>query len=153
MGAFVDGGPLPPDIGAASRKARLIRTQADSAVARSLSEPAGRRIDARVGSGVLDEMLRLVHAIHALRLEAQDTPDRAPQPGLAPFARALDVQLAAIARGLLSDDLRLSSEYVDLRALADRYTEEAAPGERELSTVIDQIADATNAIDELIAPG
>lgn len=151
--AFVDGGPLPPEIGAASREARLIRTQADSAVARSLSEPARRRIDARVGSGVLDEMLRLVHAIHALRLEAQDEPDRAPQPALAPFARALDVQLSAIARGLLSDDLQLSSEYVDLRALADRYAEEAAPGEHELSIVIDQLADATNAIDELIAPG
>jgi uncharacterized membrane protein YccC len=154
LGAFVDGSPLPPEIGAVSRKARLIRTQADSAVARSLSEPRRRRIDARVGSGVLDEMLRLVHAIHALRLEAQDTPDRAPQPALAPFARALDVQLAAIARGLLSDDLQLSSEYVDLRALADRYTEDTDPthpGERDLSAVIDQIADATNAVDELIA--
>jgi DNA-binding transcriptional ArsR family regulator len=149
----VTGGPLPPDIGAAAREARLLRTQADSAVARSLSEPARRRIDARVGSGVLDEMLRLVHAIHALRLEAQDTPDRPPQPALAPFARALDVQLAAIERGLLSDDLQLSSEYVDLRALADLYTEEAGASERELNAVIDQIADATNAIDELIAPG
>jgi uncharacterized membrane protein YccC len=153
LGAFVDGGPVPPEIGAVSREARLIRTQADSVVARSLSEPARHRIDARVGSGVLDEMRRLVHAIHALRLEAQDTPDRAPQPALAPFARALDVQLAAISRGLLSDDLQLSSEYVDLRALADRYTEDAGPGERELSIVIDQIADATNAVEELIARG
>jgi uncharacterized membrane protein YccC len=153
LGAFVDGGPLPQDIGAVSREARLIRTQADSVVARSLSEPARHRIDARVGSGVLDEMRRLVHAIHALRLEAQDTPDRAPQPALAPFARALDVQLAAIARGLLSEDLQLSSEHVDLRALADHYTEEAEPADRELSIVIDQIADATNAVDELIARG
>jgi hypothetical protein len=125
-------------------------------VARSLAEPARRRIDPRVGSGVLDEMLRLVHAIHVLRLEAQDTPDRAPKPALAPFARALDVQLAAIGRGLLSDDLQLSSEHVDLRALADRFTENinpAHPGERALSALIDQIADATNSIDELIAPG
>lgn len=156
LGAFVNGSPLPPDIGAASRRARLLRTQADSAVARSLSEPARRRIDARVGSGVLDEMLRLVHAVHALRLEAQDTPDRTPQPALAPFARALDVQLAAIARGLLSDELQLSSEHVDLRALADRYTEDIDPdhpAERELGAVIDQIADATNAIEELISRG
>jgi uncharacterized membrane protein YccC len=153
LGAFIDGGPLPPEIGAASREARLLRTQADSAVARSLAEPARRRIDARVGSGVLDEMLRLVHAVHTLRLEAQDAPDRTPQPALAPFARALDIQLGAIARGLLSDELQLSSEYVDLRALADAYTEQAGPGERELTVVIDQIADATNAIDELIAHG
>ena len=153
FGALIAGDPLPPETGAAARQARLARTQADSVVARSLSEPAGRRIDARIGSGVLDEMLRLVHAIHALRLEAEDAPERVPHPGLAPFARALDVQLAAIGRGLLSDDLQLSSEYVDLRELADRYGEEAAPDEREIGAIIDQIADATNSIDELIAPG
>ena len=153
LGALIDGSPPPPEVAAAARRARLARTQADSVVARSLSEPARRRIDARVGSGVLDEMLRLVHAIHALRLEAQDAPDPVPHPALAPFARALDVQLAAIERGLLSDDLRLSSEYVDLRELADRFAEEAEPGEHEIGAIIDQVADATNSIDELISRG
>ncbi|MGH2910654.1 MAG: hypothetical protein ACRDK8_15345, partial [Solirubrobacteraceae bacterium] len=118
------------------------------------SEPARRRIDARVSSGVLDELLRLVHAVHALRLEAQDEPDRAPVPQLQPFARALDVQLAAIARGLLSDDLQLSSEYVDLRSLSDRLAHDAASEpEQALTAIIDELADATNAIDELIARG
>jgi uncharacterized membrane protein YccC len=151
LGALVEGTPLPAQVGAASREARLARTRAASAVGRSLSEPARHRIDARVGSGVLDEMLRLVHAIHTLRLEAHDDRERAPQPGLAPFARALDVQLAAVSRALRSDDLRLSSEYVDLRELADRYTEQAGSDHSELSAVIDEIADATNAIDELVA--
>ncbi|HET9126102.1 MAG TPA: FUSC family protein [Solirubrobacteraceae bacterium] len=152
LGALVEGTPLPAQVGAASREARLARTRAASAVGRSLSEPARHRIDARVGSGVLDEMLRLVHAIHTLRLEAHDDRERAPQPALAPFARALDVQLAAVARALRSDDLQLSSEYVDLRELADRYADRAGPDRSELSTVIDEIADATNAIDELVAP-
>jgi uncharacterized membrane protein YccC len=151
--ALVEGTPLSARVGAASREARLARTRADSTVARSLSEPAAHRIDARVGTGVLDEMLRLVHAIHALRLEAQDDPHREPQPALAPFARALDAQLGAISRALLSDELQLSSEYVDLRALADRYTEEAGETHTELSAVLDEIADATNAIDELVARG
>jgi uncharacterized membrane protein YgaE (UPF0421/DUF939 family) len=154
FGALIDGSPMPERARTLAREARLTRTQAASAVARSLSEPARRRIDARVGSGVLDEMLRLVHAMHALRLEAQDEPDRAPVPALAPFARALDVQLAAISRALLSDDLRLSSEHADLRSLSDRFGQEAA-GEQEqaLAAIVDELADATNAIDELISGG
>lgn len=151
--ALIDGTPMPAEVAGAARRARLLRTQADSVVARSLSEPAGRRIDPRVGPGVLDEMLRLVHAVHALRLEAEDAAEPVPHPALAPFARALDAQLGAIGRGLQSDDLQLSSEYVDLRELADRFAEEAQPRERELGAVIDQVADATNAIDELIARG
>ncbi len=154
LGALIDGAPIPDEARALARRARLTRTQAASAVGRSLSEPARHRIDARVSSGVLDEMLRLVHAVHALRLEGQDEPDRAPVPQLQPFARALDVQLAAIARGLLSDDLRLSSEYVDLRSLSDRLAHDAASEpEQALTAIIDELADATNAIDELIARG
>jgi hypothetical protein len=153
LGALISGSPVPEDAHALSREARLTRTQAESVVARSLSEPERRRIDPRVGSGVLDEMLRFVHTAHALRLEAQDEPDRDPVPGLQPFARALDVQLAAISRGLLSDDLQLSSEYVDLRALSDRFGRDASSEEEQvLTAIIDELADATNAIDELIAP-
>jgi uncharacterized membrane protein YccC len=154
LGALIDGSPLPEEARPIAREARLTRSQAASAVGRSLSEPARRRIDARVSSGVLDEMLRLVHAIHALRLEAQDEPDRRPIPQLQPFARALDMQLAAISRALLSDELQLSSEYVDLRALSDRFGRDAASEpEQALAAIIDEIADATNAIDELIARG
>ncbi|HLI59454.1 MAG TPA: FUSC family protein [Solirubrobacteraceae bacterium] len=153
--ALIDGVPVPDRAARASaREARLARAQATAAVGRSLSEPARRRIDARVGSGVLDEMLRLVHAMHALRLEAQDEPDRAPLPALQPFARALDVQLAAISRALRSDELRLSSEYVDLRSLSDRFGQDASTEQAQaLAAIVDELADATNSIDELIARG
>jgi hypothetical protein len=153
LGALSSGSSVPEEARTIAREARLTRTQAESVVARSLSEPERRRIDPRVGSGVLDEMLRLVHAVHALRLEAQDEPDRAPLPHLEPFARALDVQLAAISRGLLSDDLQLSSEYVDLRSLSDRFAHDASAEEQGLTAIVDELADATNAIDELIARG
>jgi hypothetical protein len=151
--ALVRGEPLPDDVRTLARAARLARTRADADVARSLSEPPSRRIDARVGPGVLSEMQRLVHAIHVLRLEAQEDSEREPLPRLAPLARAVDVQLAAVARALLTDELQLSSEHVDLRAIGERFAENASPQERRLFGVLDELVDAANSIAELVARG
>ena len=78
-----------------SRRARLARTTAESTVARSLSEPATRRIDAEQSQGMLAAMRRLIQAEHVLRLEVQDerpapTPTRARAAGRGPRRHALE---------------------------------------------------------------
>ena len=72
---------------ALARRARLARTTAESTVARSLSEPSTRRIDASQSQGALAAMRRLVQAAHVLRLDVQDERERRPHPGLRRFRR------------------------------------------------------------------
>ena len=83
-----------------SRRARVARTNAQSTVARSLSEPQTRRIDADQSQGVLAALRRLVQAAHVLRLDAQEDRLRPPLPGLAPLAHDLDTALASIESSL-----------------------------------------------------
>ena len=83
-----------------SRRARVARTNAQSTVARSLSEPQTRRIDADQSQGVLAALRRLVQAAHVLRLDAQEDRLRPPLPGLAPLAHGLDTALASIESSL-----------------------------------------------------
>jgi hypothetical protein len=153
LGALVSGEPLSSDIRAYARAARLARTRAESDVARSLSEPAGHRIDARVGTGMLGELQRLVHAAHALRLDAAEDERRAPLPRLSPLARAVDVQLASVSRALVTPELQLSQEHIDLRQIGERFTENAGPAERALFGVLDELVDAANSVAELVARG
>jgi uncharacterized membrane protein YccC len=83
-----------------SRRARVARTNAQSTVARSLSEPQTRRIDADQSQGVLAALRRLVQAAHVLRLDAQEDRPRLPLPGLAPLAHDVDTALASIESSL-----------------------------------------------------
>ncbi len=151
LGALIAGEPVDERARALARRARLARTRAQADVARSLGEPETHRIDARKGPGILGELLRVVHALHGLRLEAQDMRDRAAMARLAPLARALDVQLAAAARALRTDDLQLSSESVDLRDALERFADGASPPERQLVGLLDELVDATNSVADLLA--
>jgi uncharacterized membrane protein YccC len=151
LGALVDGEPLPESVRSVARTTRLARTRAEADVSRSLGEPVAHRIDARVATAALSDMLRLVQAVHGLRLEAHDDRDRPAFSRLTPLARALDVQLGAISRALMSDDLQLSSEHVDLRALYTQFADSADDAEHELLIALDELVDVVNAIDELIA--
>jgi uncharacterized membrane protein YccC len=151
LGALIHGEPVPEQVRSVARATRLARTRAEADVSRSLGEPVGRRIDARVATAVLSEMLRLVQAVHGLRLEADDDHDRPAFARLAPLARALDVQLGAIARALASDELQLSSEHVDLRTLFTQFADDADADEHELLIALDELVDVINAIDELVA--
>jgi hypothetical protein len=51
----------------------------------------------------------------------------------------------------MSDDLQLSSEHVDLRALYTQFADSADDAEHELLIALDELVDVVNAIDELIA--
>lgn len=83
-----------------SRAARRARTNAESAVARSLSEPTTRRIDPARSQGALGALRRLVQAAHILRLDVSDDRERHPIPPLAPLRRDLDRLLETVERTL-----------------------------------------------------
>ncbi len=133
-----------------SRRVRLARTQAEATVARSLSEPETRRIDAEQSQGALAAMRRLVQAVHVLRLDAQEERSRRPVPALAPLATDLDTFLADV-----DETFRAKPEgplpalaLPDLRARYDEL-ERAAPHDADteaIMTELDEIVDAANGL-------
>jgi uncharacterized membrane protein YccC len=133
-----------------SRRARLGRTSAEATVARSLSEPATRRIDAEQSQGALAAMRRLVQAAHVLRLDVQDEGDRGPLPGLDSLARDLDVQLAGVEAALAprADGPALAPSLPDLRARYQSFAR-SAPHDVEaegLLAELDELVDAANSL-------
>jgi len=139
-----------------ARRARLARTTAESTVARSLSEPATRRIDAEQSQGLLAVMRRLIQAGHVLRLEVQDERPRQPLPGLEPLAADLDAVLTRVEGPLRArtDEANLApaAELPDLR---DRYRAFArsAPDDVRAEGVLDEldeIVDAANSLAVLV---
>jgi uncharacterized membrane protein YgaE (UPF0421/DUF939 family) len=88
--------PDDGEIRVLSRQVRVTRTAAEATVARSLSEPATRRIDAEQSQGMLAATRRLVQAAHVLRLDAQEEQRQRPVPALAPLAGDLDELLGSV---------------------------------------------------------
>ncbi|MBV9607808.1 MAG: FUSC family protein [Solirubrobacterales bacterium] len=138
-----------------SRQARLARTTADAAVARSLSEPATRRIDAEQSQGLLAAMRRLIQAGHVLRLEVQDDGPRQPLPGLEPLAGDLRDLLSRVEGALRTRDPE--RDPAPARALPDlraryrafaRSAPEAAAQEGHLAE-LDEIVDVANSLASL----
>jgi len=133
-----------------SRRARLARTNAESTVARSLSEPATRRIDAEESQAVLAAMRRQMLAAHVLRLDVQDERVRRPLPGVEPLARALD-QLLSNAEATLRarpDERPPARELPDLRECYSEF-ERSAPDDAEVEGVLadlDEVVDAANSL-------
>jgi uncharacterized membrane protein YccC len=140
-----------------SRRARLARTNAEATVARSLTEPATRRIDAAQSEGALAASRRLIQAAHVLRLDVQETTPRQPLPGLEPLATGLDAVLANVGETLASqpDEHPPAQELPDLRG---RYLafERATPSDVDaegLLAELDEIVDAANGLAELVGLG
>lgn len=93
-----------PTLRGRSGAARRARASAETTVARSLAEPAARRIDAAASGRVLDGLRRVSLATHALRAELRDGRPEAPVPELLSLevglSTALDQLVAALeARG------------------------------------------------------
>ena len=133
-----------------SRRARLARTTAESTVARSLSEPATRRIDAEESQAVLADMRRQMQAAHVLRLDVQDERVPRPLPGVEPLARGLDRLLSSVEATLRArpDERSPARELPDLR---ERYAEfeRSAPVGAEVEGLLadlDEVVDAANSL-------
>jgi uncharacterized membrane protein YccC len=139
-----------------SRQLRLARTGAESTVARSLTEPATRRIDAAQSQGTLSAMRRLAQAGHVLRLGAQEAHARSSLPALAPLAAGIDAALTSVEVALRPG----ANEHPPARArplpdLRARYREfeRSAPGELDREGVLDEldeVVDATNGLAALV---
>jgi hypothetical protein len=125
-------------------------------VARSLSEPATRRIDAEQSQGLLAAMRRLIQAGHVLRLEVQDERPRQPLPGLEPLAADLDALLTRVEGPLRArTDEEPPAPEAELPDLRGRYLAFArsAPEEVRSEGVVDEldeIVDAANSLKVLV---
>lgn len=133
-----------------SRRVRLTRTTTEANVARSLSEPATRRIDADQSQGSLAAARRLVLAAHVLRLDAQEDRGRRALPGLEPLAADLDSLLGTVDATLRAGpDLPAHPPALpDLRADYEAL-ERAAPDDADSATVLielDEIVDSANGL-------
>jgi uncharacterized membrane protein YccC len=113
--AFVEGEPVPPArLQSASRATRLARANAEAAVGRSLEEPGSTRIDPSENRGLLAVTLRLVRAIHALRIEAERGATVGASPELDALCDGLRAALGAVADSLAG---RPTDPVEDLRRL------------------------------------
>lgn len=133
-----------------SRGARLARTTAEATVARSLSEPETRRIEADESQSALAAMRRLVQAAHVLRLDAQEDRTRRPLPALAPLAGDLDALLSQVGAALTvgPGERPVAPALPNLRA---RYAafERSARGDgaaEGTSAELDELVDAANSL-------
>ncbi|MGN6872746.1 MAG: FUSC family protein [Solirubrobacteraceae bacterium] len=138
------------------RRARLARTTAESEVARSLSEPATRRIDAEQSQGLLAAMRRLTQAGHVLRLEVQEERLRQPLPGLEPLAADLDAVLTRVEgplRARTDDEAPApDAELPDLRGRYVAFARSAPDDVRSEGVLdeLDEIVDAANSLKVLV---
>lgn len=136
-----------------SRRARLARTRAESTVARSLSEPAQRRIDARRSQALLGSLRRAIQAAHVLRLDVQESRRHQPLPELEPLRTGLD-QLLSVVEQALRDDPAMVRPDAPIPDLRQRFEElQQAVGGRddvpELLTELDELVDAVNGLASL----
>ena len=148
LGAIVDGRP-PTDeqVRPPARAARLARTNADDAVARSLSEPATRRIGREKTRAALAALRRLVEAVHVIRL-AQEEDGREPLYTLGPLAAGLETALQQIAASARSDGTPLGNALPPLRSLYTRFAD-GPDGHRAgaiMLAELDEIVDAVNTL-------
>jgi uncharacterized membrane protein YccC len=133
------------------RRARLARTTAGAMVARSLSEPATRRIDAEQSQGMLAAMRRLIQVAHVLRLEVQDDAPRPPLPGLEPLASDLHTVLSRVEAALRTrpeEQPAPAAPLPDLRAGYRTFARMAPEDVRRegLLDDLDEIVDAANGL-------
>jgi uncharacterized membrane protein YccC len=156
LAAIAEGRPAKEtEMDPLSRRARLMRTSAEATVARSLSEPATRRIDAEQSQGALVALRRLVQAVHVLRLDAEEDRDRRPVPALEPLAGDLDSLLENVEEAFRArpDGPPPASPRLDLRA-GYSALERALPGgpdSEALLTEVDEIVDAADSLADMVA--
>ena len=133
-----------------ARRARLARTTAESTVARSLSEPSTRRIDASQSQRALAAMRRLVQAAHVLRLDVQDEREHRPQPELTPLQDGIDAVLEEVEASLRARPQQEPTphELPDVRARFEAFQRASADDPDALALVaeLDEIVDAANSL-------
>ena len=152
LGAYTTGTRPPTDeIRRISRRLRLARVNAESTVARSLSEPTSRQVDPERAQGALATILRLTQAAHVLRLEAQEHEPPPPSPGLAELSAPLDAQLAAVQEALRTGERLPARSLPDLRAGYEELVARDGAVTPELVAELDELVDAANGLATILA--
>jgi uncharacterized membrane protein YccC len=151
LSALITGRRADEDvIRSLGRRARLTRTTAEATVARSLSEPATRRIDAEQSQGMLAVMRRLILAGHVLRLEVQDDRPWPPLPGIEPLAVDVAALLSSVEATLRARPQEPMAA-PDLRGRYLAFARSAPEDARSegLLDELDEIVDAANSLASL----
>jgi uncharacterized membrane protein YccC len=140
-----------------ARRARLARTNAESAVGRSLTEPETRRIDARQSQSVLGGLRRLISATHVLRLDAQEEGEHPPRTALETLAVGLDRQLELVQLSLAAGSPVPAgpSRRPDLRSEYGAFADTAGDDEESAGLVaeLDEMVDAANGLADVVGLG
>jgi hypothetical protein len=146
----------PPDqqaLTTLARRARLAWTNAQSTVARSLSEPATRRIDRGRSQGALGALRRLARSSYALRLDGRDDRDREPVTELARLAADLDLALARIGAVAERDSAAGPPPIPDLRTDYIQFERDSRGHDEAdraaLLSELDEIVDSTDSLARL----
>ncbi len=156
LARLVDGGRVDEAaMRPLARRARLVRTNADSAVARSLREPATQRIDADQSQAILAGLRRLVEATHVLRIDAQHDHARRALPGLAPFAQLVAGVLDAISSAMHAEGDEAHAQGPAMAALRERYERFAGSAEGAatggvLLVELDEVVDVVDSVAALV---
>jgi len=152
LGAYTAGTRPPPEgIRVDSRRVRLARVNAESTVARSLSEPPARRIDPELAQGALATVLRLTQATHVLRLEAQEHEPPPPSPRLSRLAASLDALLANVEEALRWGARPPQRSLPDLRADYEQLVADGGAVGADLAAELDELVDAANGLAAIVA--
>ena len=125
-------------------------------MARSLGEPATRRIDPEQSQGLLGAMRRLLQTGQVLRLYAQEDRPRAPLPELEPLASDIDRSLRLISESLASEPPQPLGDIPDLRdgyGAIERASDAEDLDRAALLSELDEIVDAVNTAAALAARG
>jgi uncharacterized membrane protein YccC len=132
------------------RRARLARTNAESAVGRSLTEPETQRIDAHESQSALGALRRLISAAHVLRLDAQEGGEHPPRPALKTLAAGLDRQLELVQHSLAAGSPAPVGPQgqPDLRSAHGTFADTVDDDEASAGLVaeLDEMVDAANGL-------
>jgi len=143
--SYVDAGPASSDsLSSQGRAVRLARTNTEAALARSLSDPSRRRLDAPANAEILAALRRLAIAAHTLRLR-RPTQNKPWLPTyhreLTELVDALDIELNGISTRLQFGRIAHHHE-----ALRDRHRAIVAAVTRVGSLAAIEGIDATTAL-------
>jgi uncharacterized membrane protein YccC len=134
----------------ASRGARVAWARAEAAVGRSVEEPSSTRVDPAEGRGLLAVAMRVLRAIHALRIDAERGATTSPTRELAGVLdgcrEALGVLHGHFTDGRAARWQGLRPAY---RVAEERLARDGAPA--SIAVHLDELVNALNTAEHLIA--
>jgi len=154
--SYVDpAGFDPAGLSSLSRAVRLARTNAESAVTRSLADPGRLRVDARKTASMLAALRRLSIAAHTLRLQRPAEPLEVSTSVFGALVEGIDRELGdAAARLRFGRVVRVHEPLRERqRALSAVLAVREGRTAVLLSVETDEIVDATNSLNAVLDRG